>query len=168
MDLVGDLDLVLIDDEAAADGKVDAAVDHATGRVKGGESHAVRMLRQGLQQAEDQIRSGIEGQLTLAEEADLTLLDNARDTPGNRRRIDGLGLFALEPHKDRAIGAMPFAGRGQGAVEPRFDPLYVIEPPGFGNRAQELPRCPHRPDSMGARRADTDGIEIEDADRHRI
>ena len=48
----------------------------------------------------------------------------------------------------------------------RPDPRDALEAAGRLQFQRELPRRPHRADRMGARRADPDREEVEDADGH--
>ena len=52
------------------------------------------------------------------------------------------------------------------SVEVDSDVVDVVEGAERVEVGDEPRCCPHRPDGMGARRADADGEEFEDADRH--
>ena len=98
-----------------------------------------------------------------------------RDGAGGAHRVDaalhlvGLDLFgpvALESEQHRGERVVPGAGRGKGSVEIDSHVVDVVEGAKRAEVGDEPGRRPHGADRMGARRADADGEEFEDADRH--
>ncbi len=78
--------------------------------------------------------------------------------------LDEIRLHPFEAEQDRVEGAVAAAGRGERAEDVDLEGGHLIDP--LADELGEARGRPHRPHGVGARRADADGEEVEDADRH--
>ena len=154
------------DDEPAAGGEDLLAVQHAPRRIERGEAHAVGMLRQGLVTVKQQVERLVEGDFVLAREQDAARAADAFERRLHRGRIDRGRLIAFEAEQDRAIGAVPVAGQGQRAIDLRRDLVDASAAATSLEVVRERAGGVHRPHRVGARRADADLEDVEDAEVH--
>ncbi len=150
-------------DEAAADGVIGLAFAGSIA-VKGVENQAVGMIWQARFEVKLNLLVGIEGDRVAA--ADPDFLVEANSVEGGLHLIyrDADGVVAIEAEDNGQVGAVAFAGFGEGAVELDPDFRELAQSAFFGDFPDEaLGGAPgaHR---MRARRADPDLKNIEDAD----
>jgi hypothetical protein len=157
------LGLIAAHDETATDRVIVFFTQHTVRCTERGEPHAVGMPRQPLVMHEEQLHRLIEGDLVLAEEPQPAA---GADTPYRRFDgigIDGLGVSALEPGKDRPVGAVTDTGERERSIEPYRDLLRRSEEPVALQAERELACRAHRPHGVGARGTDAHLEDIEDA-----
>ena len=133
--------------------------------VKGGDRHAIGVERQDGQRSQHDILLG-ECDLPGPSECDVARCAHRVDAPLHLIGFDLFGPVAFESEQHRGERSVSGAGRRQRSEKVDADVGDVVECAQCMHVGDEPGRGPHRPDGMGARRADPDGEEIEHADRH--
>ena len=151
-------------DEAAADAVELLAGEHGAGGIVRGEAHAVRVPGQHLIEVEQQVQRLVEGDLPPAEQADPAGAADALQCRFDGGGVERIGRHALEAEQDGAVGAVAAAGEGQRAVELRRHLVGGVEQAALLEQRHEAVRRIHRTHGVGARGADADLENIEDAE----
>jgi hypothetical protein len=125
------------------------------------------MVRQPLALEEAKVPRLIEADLARGAEEEAAAVADVRDDPLSLVRIDLVRALSRKAEQDGAIGRVAFAGQRERAVEVDLDPLRLLEQGFFPQRLDKAARGRHRPHGVGARRADPDLEEVEDAGNHR-
>ena len=85
-------------------------------------------------------------------------------------RIDGLRRLARQPQDDSAVGAVPYAGEGERAMQAGLEPgdRYAMRPRPVVARhlVEKAGGSRHRPHRVRTRRAYANLEEIEDREEH--
>ncbi|GAA3134895.1 hypothetical protein GCM10020001_066900 [Nonomuraea salmonea] len=115
---------------------------------------------------EDEVLADDERDLMSAEERDRARLAHGGDAGVHGVDVDQLRLFARQAQQDGLVTAVALAGQAERAVQDDLHAGHLVEHSVLVQAAGELVSGGHRAARVGARRADADLEEVEDADRH--
>jgi hypothetical protein len=116
-----------------------------------------------LEAMEDKVVFFVKGDFAGAVEAQGTAGADAIDAAGEGVDVGFLRGLAFEADEKRLVGAVAFAGEGEGAVEVDFDAGGLVEDAGFAEAIEEAAGGAHRADGVRAARADANGEDFENA-----
>lgn|GEM_PF-6758450 len=149
-------------DEAAAEGIDDVFAKDGVVLAEGEEVHAVGVAGERFEALEGEVLFCVEGNGAAVGEG-----EGGGGVDGFQQRVhfgdgDGLRLVAEEAEEEGGVGAVAFAGGGEGAVEVAAEALDGE----VGKGICEARRGPHGADGVGGRGAHPDGEEVEDGEVH--
>lgn len=156
---------VLVDDEPASDGVVDALEQHRSVSAERPSDHAVRVPGQRLAAVQDEVVA-VKGHLAqAAEQKAVGLLDRV-ETRVRGVGVDRLRVLTHQAEDDRLVGAVPVAGLPERPAQFDLDARDVVEEPCLAQGFEEPPRGSHGTDGVGRRGSDTDRVQFECTQRH--
>ena len=158
--------LLFGDDEAAADGVVDAGIQHGPVGVGRGEAHAVRVTREAFRPVKGEVGGLVEGDIVLAAEPDAVAGTDSGEDRWNAVGIDRVRHLAGQAQQHGLVGAVADTRQCQRAEQFGLDPGDAGQRAALFQAGDEGGGRLHRSDGVGAGWSDADLEDVEYAYRH--
>ncbi len=140
---------------------------HLARAIERRESHPVRMQGQGLVAMKQQVERLVELDVVAPRKPQPAGAADLLERRLHRRRVDGVRAMTRETQQYCAVGAVPLAGQGEGAVDLGADARRLLEQAEAREVLDERARRVHRTHRVRARGPDADLEDIQHAQVHK-